>query len=327
MFALVRYLEDNYRDIVLVSHIKDFDPANVDDFDKTTKYSVLWRDDGAYYEGQVLLLSDKENTLRQRLESKRAPVPKIRTESATPPRKDRAGLEAAANKTGQDSGGADEGGMISQQVYEELLQGYQQLKRKKQRLAVELSVLQHKYAELEKAKEETQHELDEHKEECVNLRSIQDKIRSLLQGEALEVSFGAPVLPSPSRTSEETILQCPEGKTHIGGGAYIPVGTWSWIRGAKNDSRFCKDLAVAIWGSEVLLNRSTEGKVCNRLKAQGAVAKPPLTPEKYQAVKDSFKTWLLEKGVSESEVAMRSRKIGQYISEKIMDIKKAQKKF
>ncbi|XP_064197255.1 BEN domain-containing protein 5-like [Anguilla rostrata] len=149
------------------------------------------------------------------------------------------------------------------------------------------------------------------------------------QWEVLEVSCSTPVQLSTSQTSEETTLLCPDGKIHIGGGAYISAGTWRWISGAKNDSSnpdFCKDLAVAIWGSEVLRNRSTEGKVCNRLKGQGAVAKPPLTPEKYQAAKDSFKRWLLEKGVPEPEVAARSRKIGQYASEKIMDINKSIKR-
>lgn len=59
MFALVRYLQDNCRAIVPSSHIKNFDPDDISDFNKTTKYWVLWGDDGAYYQGQVLLLSGK----------------------------------------------------------------------------------------------------------------------------------------------------------------------------------------------------------------------------------------------------------------------------
>lgn len=78
-------------------------------------------------------------------------------------------------------------------------------------------------------------------------------------------------------------------QVHIGAGVQLEAAVWEWLKSSKTDSRFCKDLAVSVWGTEVLRTRSTKGKICNRLKAAGAVAKPPLTPDKYRAVKGWFK--------------------------------------
>lgn len=77
-------------------------------------------------------------------------------------------------------------------------------------------------------------------------------------------------------------------KVCIGEGIWLPEEKWRWISKASKDSIFCKELAVAVWGSEVLKDRSTEGKICNRFKQMGAVAKPPLTPARYQAVKSKY---------------------------------------
>ncbi|MGH0135122.1 UNVERIFIED_CONTAM: hypothetical protein FKN15_057088 [Acipenser sinensis] len=112
----------------------------------------------------------------------------------------------------------------------------------------------------------------------------------------------------------------------IGEGIWLPEEKWRWISKASKDSIFCKELAVAVWGSEVLKDRSTEGKICNRFKQMGAVAKPPLTPARYQAVKNCFHQWLKEKSIVEDELKKRQSKIGQYISEKIMDVVRASRK-
>lgn len=63
----------------------------------------------------------------------------------------------------------------------------------------------------------------------------------------------------------------------------IPTKKWDIVRRVEGDSKFCKSLAVVIWGTTVLKQRSVTGMKCNAKKA--AEAKPPLTPEKVSAIK------------------------------------------
>ncbi|KAL1477335.1 hypothetical protein MTO96_035817 [Rhipicephalus appendiculatus] len=83
MFALVRFLNsfDNKEYAVPVHNIKDFHPANKDDFNKTKVYTSLWIDEDAEITGsyscRILLLADSEQELYEQRRNKRVPRPVI----------------------------------------------------------------------------------------------------------------------------------------------------------------------------------------------------------------------------------------------------------
>ncbi|XP_041924187.1 BEN domain-containing protein 5-like [Alosa sapidissima] len=159
--------------------------------------------------------------------------------------------------------------------YEEALKANKALKLENARLRQRCSELERKLA---KKDEET----------CRLYSAIRDvhACTSQILGGGSEASTPRPTpRPHAPQPSEALPPAAEDGKVNIGAGVLLEAGVWDWLKASKSDSRFCKDLAVAVWGSEVLRGRSTEGRVCNRLKTAGAVAKPPLTPNKYKAVK------------------------------------------
>ncbi len=58
---------------------------------------------------------------------------------------------------------------------------------------------------------------------------------------------------------------------------------WSRIQNNTRDSLFVKELAVAIWGTKTLGERSLTGKECSTTKT----TKQRLTPQKLQTLKGS----------------------------------------
>ncbi|XP_076129126.1 BEN domain-containing protein 5-like [Alosa pseudoharengus] len=111
-----------------------------------------------------------------------------------------------------------------------------------------------------------------------------------------------------------------DGKIHLGQGVWIRAEVWRRIGSSLKDSIFVKELAVAVWGTATLKNRSITGKECPTKKGE---ARPPLTPKKLRAVKECFQWWLRHQGVvEEEELGKRTRAMGHYVSQKIMDIRK-----
>ncbi|KAL1443823.1 hypothetical protein MTO96_045815, partial [Rhipicephalus appendiculatus] len=53
------------------------------------------------------------------------------------------------------------------------------------------------------------------------------------------------------------------GEVHVGHGTYIDVETWERLLQVPMDSTFCKQLAVRLWGNEVLAQRSLTGTLSN----------------------------------------------------------------
>lgn len=71
----------------------------------------------------------------------------------------------------------------------------------------------------------------------------------------------------------------------IGAGIVIDDDVWDLLEIQKKPSLYVKNLAVAVWGSDVLLNRSVDGKTCPRYKT---APRQPLTPVKLDAVRGKF---------------------------------------
>ncbi|XP_065136261.1 BEN domain-containing protein 5-like [Paramisgurnus dabryanus] len=112
-------------------------------------------------------------------------------------------------------------------------------------------------------------------------------------------------------------------EVEIGEGLVISMEKWKKIQLNMKDSLFVKELAVCIWGSSTLANRSLEGKSCPTTKS---TPRPPLTPHKYRTLKSCFQKWLEGKNLDEEELKNRVGKLGRYVTEKIQDINKRKKK-
>ncbi|XP_048010657.1 BEN domain-containing protein 5-like isoform X4 [Megalobrama amblycephala] len=199
MFAYVRYIDDNIRQIVPLDYIKDFCPQDVNDFEIKKKYHILWKkspeDQGQYYKAQILKLAESEEELtRERI--------------SIPP-------------------------------------------------------------------------LDSDEEDCSSYKNSMN--------------------PSD-----------------LGHGVMISTEKWDIVRRVVGDSNFCKSLAVVIWGTTVLKQRSVTGMKCNAKKT--ADAKPPLTPEKVSAIKECLSQRLKERGHTSEEINKRLLSVRKYLAEKISDI-------
>lgn len=75
-------------------------------------------------------------------------------------------------------------------------------------------------------------------------------------------------------------------QVEIGSGVKIPKTKWERLLKQNVDSRFVKEAATAIWGTEVLKKRSVTGTLSNRAIKMGKTeAFPCLSPEKVDALR------------------------------------------
>ncbi|XP_078390907.1 uncharacterized protein LOC144672782 isoform X2 [Cetorhinus maximus] len=186
------------------------------------------------------------------------------------------------------------------------------------------------------------------KEERAALRQRVERLETLnfqLQEEIVALSKkarlsdrpdDAPTSPKQSQTPtflrlEEAInkqLYTPiDGKVQLLGGIEIPEREWRTVNSQRTNSLFVKSLAVAIWGTTTLRDRSVCGRVCPRFIHTGGIppkAKPPLSPRKLNAVKACFTHHLHTQGLSAEAVTNEVKKMNNYITEKIQDLNRAE---
>ncbi|XP_048398036.1 BEN domain-containing protein 5-like isoform X4 [Stegostoma tigrinum] len=103
--------------------------------------------------------------------------------------------------------------------------------------------------------------------------------------------------PSPTSTgshgetnpSADNLYTPIDGMVQLQGGLQVTERQWENVLRSKTNSMFVKTLAAAVWGSDVLRNRSIHGRVCARFINADTppVPKPALSPVKLSAVKDA----------------------------------------
>lgn len=77
-------------------------------------------------------------------------------------------------------------------------------------------------------------------------------------------------------------------QVHLGGGIWVEEEKWHQLQRTQGDSKFTKNLAVMIWGTETLKNRSVTGVATKKKK--DALPKPPLSPSKLKIVRGEIKS-------------------------------------
>lgn len=78
-------------------------------------------------------------------------------------------------------------------------------------------------------------------------------------------------------------------QVHLGGGIWVEEEKWHQLQRTQGDSKFTKNLAVMIWGTETLKNRSVTGVATKKKK--DALPKPPLSPSKLKIVRGEILTY------------------------------------
>ncbi|XP_077523649.1 uncharacterized protein LOC144134665 [Amblyomma americanum] len=116
------------------------------------------------------------------------------------------------------------------------------------------------------------------------------------------------------------------GEVHAGHGSYVPVAAWNRLLALGSDSTFCKQLAVCLWGNEILAQRSLTGTLSNNAISKGMTKiHPPLSPLKVASVSDSFRYYLMLKGCPAEELSKRHKKVVRYLAQKCCDLRRQDK--
>uniref|UniRef100_H0ZE36 BEN domain-containing protein 5 n=1 Tax=Taeniopygia guttata TaxID=59729 RepID=H0ZE36_TAEGU len=226
-------------------------------------------------------------------------------------------------------------------LYEELLRSYQQQQEEMRHIQQELERTRRQLVQQAKKLKEYGALVSEMKELRDLNRRLQDVLLLRLgSGPAIEVEKVKPesiepepevqktfseeantstYFPAPVPVMDKYILE--NGKVHLGSGIWVDEEKWHQLQVTQGDSKYTKNLAVMIWGTDVLKNRSVTGVATKKKK--DAVPKPPLSPHKLSIVRECLYDRIAQETVDETEIAQRLSKVNKYICEKIMDINKS----
>uniref|UniRef100_A0A8C5S091 BEN domain-containing protein n=1 Tax=Laticauda laticaudata TaxID=8630 RepID=A0A8C5S091_LATLA len=193
--------------------------------------------------------------------------------------------------------------VVPRVLYEELLRSYQQQQEEMKHIQQELERTRRQLVQQAKKLKEYGTLVSEMKELRDLNRRLQDVLLLRLgSGPALELEKVTPesIEPEPdvqTAFSEEAntstyypaaipvmdkyILE--NGKVHLGSGIWVDEEKWHQLQVTQGDSKYTKNLAVMIWGTDVLKNRSVTGVATKKKK--DAVPKPPLSPHKLSIVR------------------------------------------
>ncbi|XP_067391517.1 BEN domain-containing protein 5 isoform X4 [Emydura macquarii macquarii] len=231
--------------------------------------------------------------------------------------------------------------VVPRVLYEELLRSYQQQQEEMRHIQQELERTRRQLVQQAKKLKEYGALVSEMKELRDLNRRLQDVLLLRLgSGPAIELEKGKPesiepepeiqktfseeantstYYPAPVPVMDKYILE--NGKVHLGSGIWVDEEKWHQLQVTQGDSKYTKNLAVMIWGTDVLKNRSVTGVATKKKK--DAVPKPPLSPHKLSIVRECLYDRIAQETVDETEIAQRLSKVNKYICEKIMDINKS----
>uniref|UniRef100_A0A4W5PDX6 BEN domain containing 5 n=1 Tax=Hucho hucho TaxID=62062 RepID=A0A4W5PDX6_9TELE len=200
-----------------------------------------------------------------------------------------------------DSGPED--AVVPRVLYEELVHSYRQQEEEVRRLQQELERTRRQLVQQAKKLKEYGSLLTEVKELRDFNRRLQDVLLMRLGSEpmhdngtqTIKAEVVEPIIEPQEVCREEantssshspsprTVYTFNDGKVHLGGGIWVQEEKWHQLQRTQGDSKFTKNLAVMIWGTETLKNRSVTGVATKKKK--DALPKPPLSPSKLKIVR------------------------------------------
>ncbi|XP_026857101.2 BEN domain-containing protein 5 [Electrophorus electricus] len=237
--------------------------------------------------------------------------------------------------------GAGPAAVVPRVLYEELVHSYRQQEEEMRRLQQELERARRQLLQQAKKLKEHGSLLTEVKELRDFNRRLQDVLLMRLGSEPMhdngtqtikaevvepiaepqEVCREEANTSSTHSPSPRTVYTFNDGKVHLGGGIWVEEEKWHQLQRTQGDSKFTKNLAVLIWGTETLKNRSVTGVATKKKK--DALPKPPLSPSKLKIVRECLYDRVSQETADSAEITQRLSKVNKYICEKIMDINKS----
>ncbi|XP_048067458.1 BEN domain-containing protein 5 isoform X1 [Megalobrama amblycephala] len=233
--------------------------------------------------------------------------------------------------------------VVPRVLYEELVHSYRQQEEEMRRLQQELERTRRQLLQQAKKLKEYGSLLTEVKELRDFNRRLQDVLLMRLGSEPMHdngtqtikaevvepISEPQEVCQEEANTSSthshspspRTVYTFNDGKVHLGGGIWVEEEKWHQLQRTQGDSKFTKNLAVMIWGTETLKNRSVTGVATKKKK--DALPKPPLSPSKLKIVRECLYDRVSQETADSAEITQRLSKVNKYICEKIMDINKS----
>ncbi|XP_056628296.1 BEN domain-containing protein 5 [Triplophysa dalaica] len=231
--------------------------------------------------------------------------------------------------------------VVPRVLYEELVHSYRQQEEEMRRLQQELERTRRQLLQQAKKLKEYGSLLTEVKELRDFNRRLQDVLLMRLGSEPMHdngtqtiraevvepISEPQEACPKEANTSSNhspsprTVYTFNDGKVHLGGGIWVEEEKWHQLQRTQGDSKFTKNLAVMIWGTETLKNRSVTGVATKKKK--DALPKPPLSPSKLKIVRECLYDRVSQETADSAEITQRLSKVNKYICEKIMDINKS----
>ncbi|XP_030639747.1 BEN domain-containing protein 5 [Chanos chanos] len=237
--------------------------------------------------------------------------------------------------------GEEEEAVVPRVLYEELVHSYRQQEEEMRRLQQELERTRRQLLQQAKKLKEYGSLLTEVKELRDFNRRLQDVLLIRLGSEpmhdngtqTIKSEVVEPIIEQQEVCREEantssthspsprTVYTFNDGKVHLGGGIWVEEEKWHQLQRTQGDSKFTKNLAVMIWGTETLKNRSVTGVATKKKK--DALPKPPLSPSKLKIVRECLYDRVSQETADSAEITQRLSKVNKYICEKIMDINKS----
>ncbi|XP_033126939.1 BEN domain-containing protein 5-like isoform X2 [Anneissia japonica] len=340
--AYVRYLQDHQKEIVSVNYIKHFNPKHDKDYAVDRAYMVKWMDanggkkderrDSNWFKAQILMLGGSEEELENRIEKGRVKISKVLDTSVESSSDEDISLSQIAKQRERKQD-------ISMSKENQLKLIIEEKRRQKSPPFQSTAPKRcDELKELKRKNDVLQLQLDEY--QCLN-KKLQKLLHAKLDKGVIHIttstkatktplspaaaSNSAPAFESVAATTsaasvaepdEEPQLYCKSGdKIHLGSGIFIPTFKWEMLQLQKKNSIFVKNLAVSVWGCDVLKARSVDGKICPRYPE--STPKPPL---KVQTVKRCYVDRLKTMQLSTEEFKSEERKFKKYLTEKIMDL-------
>ncbi|KPP76220.1 BEN domain-containing protein 5-like, partial [Scleropages formosus] len=233
--------------------------------------------------------------------------------------------------------------VVPRVLYEELVHSYRQQEEEMRHLQQELERTRRQLVQQAKKLKEYGSLLTEVKELRDFNRRLQDVLLIRLGSEpmhdsgtqTIKAEVVEPIIEPQEVCKEEantssshshspsprTVYTFNDGKVHLGGGIWVDEEKWHQLQRTQGDSKFTKNLAVMIWGTETLKNRSVTGVATKKKK--DALPKPPLSPSKLKIVRECLYDRVSQETADSAEITQRLSKVNKYICEKIMDINKS----
>lgn len=105
----------------------------------------------------------------------------------------------------------------------------------------------------------------------------------------------------------------------------VHVDLWESIS-AKNDSRFIRELAQILWGTDVLKQRCLDPQRANKYKKPNEEPRLPLTPKKLEVLKNCVYNKITNAGITGKQRAARMKKISKHLRDKLYDVRRNSEK-